>query len=191
MTFTPNSYNVRPFAPGDEDGWVRCRTLAFLTTQYYDDVKPHRGKLDAPSIGLVATDSLGHVVGVLDIEVDGTEATIDTIAVHPDHQNRGLATSLLEVALAGLSEARVTTLDAWTREDVAANEWYQRSGFQERYRYLHVYLSDGDDSSGFLAPEPLSKPHAAFAHGHIDDEDELRSRYQRVHVCRQYVRDLR
>lgn len=191
MTLTPTSYDIRPFVPGDEGGWVRCRTLAFLPTQYYDDVKPRRGELDTPSIGLGAADALGHVVGVLDIEVAGTEATIDTIAVHPDHQGHGLATSLLEVALAALAETRVTTLDAWTREDVAANEWYRRNGFQERYRYLHVYLSDGDDSSGFLAPKPLSKPHAAFAHSRIDDEIELRSRYQRVHVCRQYVRDLR
>lgn len=191
MTLTPTNYDVRPFAPDDEDGWVRCRTLAFLATQYYDDVKPRRRKLDAPSIGLVATDALGQVVGVIDIEVDGTEATIDTIAVHPDHQGQGLATSLLEVALAALAETQVATLDAWTREDVAANDWYRRNGFEERYSYLHVYLSDGDDSSGFLAPRPLTKPLGAFAHGHMDDEDELRSRYQRVHVCRQYVRDLR
>ncbi len=75
MRVTPTNYNVRPFTPDDEDGWVRCRTLAFLTTQYYDDVKPRRRKLDAPSIGLVATDALGQVFGVLDIEVDGTEAT--------------------------------------------------------------------------------------------------------------------
>lgn len=33
MTLTPTNYDVRPFAPDDEDGWVRCRTLAFLATR--------------------------------------------------------------------------------------------------------------------------------------------------------------
>ena len=34
--------------------------------------------------------------------------------------------------------ADVLTLDAWTRENTEANAWYQRSGFAENHRYLHV-----------------------------------------------------
>ena len=53
-------------------------------------------------------------------------------------------------ALSRLEAARVETLDAWTREDVAANRWYRSHGFSEQYRYLHVYLNDGDDDAGFM-----------------------------------------
>ena len=33
---------VRDYRPADAAGWVRCRALAFLGTQYYDDVHPGR-----------------------------------------------------------------------------------------------------------------------------------------------------
>jgi len=45
----------------------------------------------SPVLGaeLVAEDC-GAIVGVLDLSAEGQLATIDTIAVHPDHQWRGI-----------------------------------------------------------------------------------------------------
>ena len=88
------------------------------------------------------------------------------------------------------STTTTCTLDAWTREDIAANSWYRRNGFSERYRYLHVYLGDGDDATGFTTPEGLSAPVSAFVHASIEDEATMRERYRRVYLCRQYLREL-
>lgn len=184
---------VRAYAPTDEKSWLRCRALSFLGSQYYDDVTPRRRVLDDPSIALVVTSPSGCgevVVGILDVEIDVEAATIDTIATHPDYHGRGVATALLAAALPMLIARDVTELDAWTREDVAANAWYERMGFIEKYRYMHVYLGDGDDASGCTTPEGLSTPVIGFMHGRIEDEVELRSRYARTYVCRQYVRPV-
>ena len=114
----------------------------------------------------------------------------DTIAIHPDHQRTGVATSLLHATLPLLQRRGVSSLDAWTREDDGANHWYQRNRFHEQFRYLHVYLDYGEDKSGFTTPDHLGPPVTAFMHGRIGDEPELRARFKRVHVCRQYLRDL-
>lgn len=181
---------VRPYQPSDEIGWLRCRVLSFLDTQYYDDVKIRRTVLAESSIALVAVTPAGEIVGILDIETDGDAGTIDTIATHPDHQGVGIATALLEASLSRLDHDNIATLDAWTREDIAANRWYQSKGFAENYRYLHVYLSDGDDHAGFTAPDGLSRPISVFTHGKIEDEIHMRTQFQRVYVCRQYIRPI-
>lgn len=94
------------------------------------------------SIELVATDATG-VLGVLDVAIVGQLATIETIAVHPDRARCGLGTALLDAALRQMPLG-ATTLDAWTREDAAANAWYRRAGFEETYRYLHVYAGGSE-----------------------------------------------
>ncbi|WP_336630800.1 MULTISPECIES: GNAT family N-acetyltransferase [unclassified Microbacterium] len=180
---------VRPYHPSDERGWVRCRVLSFLDTQYYDDVAPRRRVLTDPSISLVAVGAHSEVVGILDIEIDGSAATIDTIATHPDHQGAGIATALLHDALPRLASADVLTLDAWTREDAAANRWYRRNGFTEQSPYLHVYAHDVDGSD-FATPDGLSAPVIAFMHGRLEDEVRMRERFRRVYVCRRYVRPV-
>lgn len=190
MSLSSAPFTVRAYRPADESGWLRCRVLAFLSTQYYDDVKPHRTVLAEPSIALVAVSPTGEIIGILDVQVDGNAATIDTVATHPDHQGAGVGSALLREVLSHLEAARVETLDAWTREDVAANRWYRSHGFSEQYRYLHVYLNDGDDDTGFATPDGLSAPVSAFLHGGIEDEARMRARFRRVYVCRQYLRPV-
>lgn len=184
-------FAIRPYQSTDESSWVRCRALSFLSTQYYDDVKPSRTVLAQSAIALVAVSrDEATVIGILDIELDGDAATIDTIATHPDHQHGGVATGLLRHALPMLRERGASTLDAWTREDIAANAWYQRNGFVENYRYMHVYLGDADDHEGFQTPSGLSSPVMAFMHGRPEDENDLRRRYARTYACRQYIRPV-
>jgi ribosomal protein S18 acetylase RimI-like enzyme len=185
MTFT-----TRPYTSADEQGWLRCRALAFLSTQYYDDVKPRRTTFELPAICLVAESDDGLIAGLLDVEIDRDAATIDSIAVHPDHARQGVATALLDAAVPQVRAAGVTTLDAWTREDEAANAWYQRSGFRESFRYLHVYKGGDEPADGFTTPDGLSAPVSAFVHADISLENELRARFARVHVCRRYLRSL-
>ena len=184
------TFSARPYLPADEPGWLRCRVLSFLGTQYHDDVKPHRTAFDLPAVSMVAVADDGAIAGLLDVEIDGRAATIDTVAVHPDHTRQGIATALLDAALPQVREAGATVLDAWTREDEAANAWYLGSGFVENFRYLHVYKDGDDPADGFTTPDGLSAPVIAFMHADIAREAEMRARFTRVHVCRQYRRHL-
>ena len=179
---------IRGYTDLDAQGWLRCRVLAFLDTQYYDDVKAEPTRFDGEAIRLIATADDGLVVGVLDIEIDGAAATIDTIAVHPDHRRTHWGSRLLAAAEPMLASRGVATLDAWTREDGPANSWYRANGFTERFRYLHVHKEWDDEPNGFASPSGLSETIRAFAHAPIEREEELRALFPRVYACRQYLR---
>lgn len=181
---------IRDYNTADEPQWLETRLLSFFHTSYYDDVKVAKTPLPPHSIEIV--DAMpNRILGLLDVEVEGTAATIDTIAVHPGSSRAGTGRALLDEALHRLPDS-VTTLDAWTRDDTAANGWYRAMRFVEKYRYLHVYRSDeaGDPEDGFETPPGLSRPVIAMMHASIEQEAELRARYSRVYLCRQYVLDL-
>lgn len=185
----PDAFEIRDYDDSDADSWLRCRLLSFFTTQYYDDVVIRRPTFENPSVRLVALNE-HRVVGLLDAEVFGSKATIDVLAVHPDHQRHGIATELLHTAVDRLKGHHVETLDAWTREDPPANGWYLRSGFTLAFRYVHIHKTGRDDASGFETPEGMSPPIHAFMHAPIEWESAMRERFRRVYVCRQYVRPL-
>jgi ribosomal protein S18 acetylase RimI-like enzyme len=181
---------IRDYVPADEESWLRCRLLSFLHTSYYDDVVPARPTLAHPSIQLV-TASADVIVGVLDVTIDNTLATIDTIAVHPDNARRGTATALLAEALDRLPGCGVETLDAWTREDVAANAWYQANHFTEEFRYIHVHTRGKEETAHAVSGRAEGQvPLSVFVHVPIDQEDTLRAQYKRVYICRRYVRPI-
>jgi GNAT superfamily N-acetyltransferase len=129
-------YSPEPYLPQDEQSWLRCRVLAFLDTTYYDDVAPRKPDPDAEVQLVVRHD--GHIVGLLDASRAGPTATIECVAVHPDHRRHGIASRLLDVALEQLAPLGVRRIEAWTREDPAALAWYRRRGFRESTRYLHL-----------------------------------------------------
>ena len=105
-------YVVRDYATGDEPSWLRCRILAFLTTAYFDDVVSTKPDVLAPGFGLVAVTPHDTVVGLMDVAIEDTAASIDTLAVHPDHQYRGIARSLLSHALSRVRVHDVTAISA-------------------------------------------------------------------------------
>lgn len=178
---------IRTYEPPDEQSWLRCRTLSFLSTCYYDDVWTERP--ESPAVQLVAVDR-DTVVGVFDVEIEADLATIDTVAVHPDYQHKGIATSLLSRARSELPHT-VAALDAWTREDEPALAWYRAHGFQESDHYLHVYKHWSESDEDWASPALLSPPVTAFCHASIDDEASIRARFARVYVCRRFRLDIR
>jgi GNAT superfamily N-acetyltransferase len=181
------TYVVGDYGETDEGSWLRCRVLSFLDTSYFDDVRKSKTSLLAGSFALVAVDETGQVCALLDVERQDDElATIDSIAVHPDHQRHGLASQLLQEALVRLAPRGA--LDAWTRGDVAANAWYRSSGFTIEYQYLHAYLH-GASAQGLQAP-PGVRVQAAFVHANLEDETAVRALTPRVYRCTRYVRHL-
>lgn len=184
---------VSEYEPGHETGWCRCRALAFLATAYFDDVKQRRPPCPPPGFGLVASDG-GEVVGVLDVSVEENAATIDTIAVHPDAQRRGIGTRLLSEARERALRAGAVRLNAWTRDDTQALAWYRSRGFEESDHYLHVYANHYTDaeepSRAVAAARDGFTPVIVFSHAKLESEYEARRDFARVHICRLFSRPL-
>jgi ribosomal protein S18 acetylase RimI-like enzyme len=183
---------VRPYRRDDEQGWLRCRVLAFLATAYFDDVVTKKPLVER-GIQLVAATDDDLIAGILDASVDGDLATVDTIAVHPDHQSRGIGTALLQAAKEHVKAQGATTLDAWTRDDEPTLRWYRAMGFTESDHYLHVYADhyvDRDEPRRAVESKPGLDPIKVFLHGRLEDEEEMRQQFRRVHVCRRFSMPL-
>lgn len=185
------NYTIRDYTPADEPSWLRCRVLSFLSTAYFDDVDRAKPVIEPPGLELVAVDDQDTVVGIIDTMVDGELATIDTVAVHPDHQHRGLGRRLLAQTREGTRAVGAVTLDAWTRDDANTLAWYRAMGFAESDHYLHVYAhhytSAEEPRRAITACRPGLRPIAAFLHGALADEEQLRSEFTRVHICRRFA----
>ena len=177
-------FTVRSYEPADEVGWVRCRVLSFLGSAFWDAVEREKERYEKPAIELVAEDGR-EIIGLLDVECDsdgladrpGRGGMIWHLAVHPDRQRQGVASSLLEVAERQARDGGLVRLEAWTRDDAHVQRWYERHGFTQIDSYLHVYL-ERDDLRAFDGELRLVK---AFAHYTGDDPAEIRQRYLRVH----------
>jgi ribosomal protein S18 acetylase RimI-like enzyme len=179
-----NGTVVRHYEPADEHSWLRCRVLSFLNSDYYDDVvtaKPaYPGGLE-----LVAV-AAGDIVGIYDVSVDGAHAVLETLAVHPDHERQGTATLLHHHAVAELQRRSVASMEAWTRDDAAGNAWYEKTGFVEGYRYLHVYARGETESRAAVEGRRGLAPMKVFLHAEADHDPDHVKQFERVYSCRRY-----
>jgi N-acetylglutamate synthase-like GNAT family acetyltransferase len=131
---------IRPYRDEDERGWVVCRVLAFLDTAFFDDVRREKERYERDAVELVA-ESEGEIVGLIDVECESEPGTICEdrpdlggmiwhLAVHPEHQRGGIATSLLTEAEIRAREKGIARFEAWTRDDLAARAWNEARGFE-------------------------------------------------------------
>ncbi|MFC5907476.1 GNAT family N-acetyltransferase [Streptacidiphilus monticola] len=188
---------LRDYRPADERSWLHCRVLAFLSTPYFDDVLTSKPTIAPPGFSLVMAqdgEGSGQITGVIDVAIDGTLATIETIAVHPDHQRTGLGRALLHAARARARAAGADHLDAWTRDQPETLAWYRARGFAESEHYVHVYANHYTDPAELAravpGPRPGLRPVTAFLHAPLAREAELRREFRRVHVCRRFTLPL-
>ena len=184
-------FTIRSYEPADETGWLRCRVLSFLDTAFFDAVDQEKERYERPAIELVAEED-GEIVGLLDLESGfepgmvladrpGAGGMIWHLAVHPDHQRRGIASALLAEAERRARERELVRIEAWTRDDAPAHAWYESHGFVQIDGYLHVYVERNEglrELDGALGELRLVK---AFAHYNGDRPEEIRARYRRVH----------
>ena len=199
-------YAVRPYRPEDEKQWVRCRTLAFLDTAYFDNVLTAKERYERPAIELVAVAG-EQLVGLIDVEIEdalGATGAIDAngvataevsrrtgtiwhVAVHPDWRRQGIAGALLDAVKTRATALGVTHLDAWTRDDQFVRDWYLAKGFEPKESYLHVWVDGRDELRGAVKSEiPGLMPCLAFAHYVGEDKEAIRRRIDRVHECVRY-----
>ncbi len=185
---------IRKYEPGDEQGWLRCRVLAFLDTAYYDNVFSRKETYENPSIELVAVAG-DLVVGLIDVECEvlpgsvcykrpGLAGMIWHLAVHPDWRRKGIAFKLLSSAKKLASKRGIQRFEAWTRDDPGVNAWYLSQGFEVIDSYLHVFVEGKDELQGVISAEiPGLRPVQVFAHYTGEDRNAVSRRFSRVHQC--------
>jgi ribosomal protein S18 acetylase RimI-like enzyme len=192
---------VRPYEAADEEGWLRCRVLSFLGSAYFDDVRREKERYANPAIELVAEDD-GEIVGLVDVECElepgsvcedrpGLGGMIWHLAVHPDHQRRGVATALLAEAERLAGDRGLVRFEAWTRDDPHVQRWYESHGFEQIDGYLHVYVELDEALRDLFPIAEGIRPVKVFAHYLGDDRDAVRSRFRRVHDCVLYEHRFR
>lgn len=191
---------IRNYRKVDEVGWVRCRTLSFLDTAYYDNVLKEKETYENPAIELVAVIE-NNIVGLLDIEYETQEGTVCTrgnglggmiwhIAVHPDFRRRGIGKNLLLKAQERSKEVGLNYLEAWTRDDDWVNRWYDINGFEQEESYLQVFI-DGEELSGVIKSDiPKLYPVLTYAHYVGEEQDEIKKKFKRTHECFCYKKRL-
>ena len=193
-------FAIRPFQPGDESGWVRCRVLAFLDTAYFDDVCREKERYQGRAIELVALAD-GQVVGLIDVECEeepgaicsapsgaaqaGLAGMIWHLAVHPDYRRRGIGRALLAEAARRAQAWQIRRFEAWTRDDAFVNDWYCTQGFRQVQHYWHIILGSRAELAAIQTQVPGLRPVSAFAH-YLGDDQGVLERFERVHRCTRY-----
>ena len=184
---------IRPYEAADEESWLRCRALSFLGSVYFDDVRQEKERYANPAIELVA-DEDGEIVGLVDVECEQEPGTVCEdrpglggmiwhLAVHPDHQRRGVATDLLAEAERLAGERGLVRFEAWTRDDQHVQRWYESRAFERIDAYLHVYIELGEGLRDLFPIAEGIRPVKLFAHYMGEDRDAVRRRFARVHDC--------
>ena len=183
---------IRDYRVNDEIGWVRCRTLAFLQTAYFDNVLNKKEHYENPAIELVA-ELDGQIVGLIDVEYEKEERTVCSkgeglggmiwhIAVHPDFSQQGIGQQLLDEAENRAKEIGLNRFEAWTRDDLWVQNWYQKMNFNLVDSYYHVYF-DGDEINHRIQSN-VSKLYVmnVFAN-YVGKDIEQFKNNKRIHQC--------
>ena len=182
---------IRAYAPVDERGWLQCRLLSFFGSAFYDDVVREKARYEHDAIELVA-EADGEIVGLIDVECETEPATVCFdrpglggmiwhLAVHPEHQRRGVAAALLAEAERLAKDRGVCRFEAWTRDDPHVQDWYESNGFERVESYLHVYIERDEGLRDTVFEDGQLRLVKAFAHYTGDDPDAIRQRFRRVH----------
>ena len=127
---------IQDYNDSDEIGWVRCRTLSFLNTAYFDNVLNKKENYENPAIELVA-ELNGQIIGLIDIEYEKEEKTVCSrghglggmvwhVAVHPDYHRQGIGEQLLQEAEKRAINLGLNRFEAWTRDDRWVRNWYEK-----------------------------------------------------------------
>ena len=116
------------------DAWPRK-----LFLEYYDDCR----KLFF--VGKSSRRIAGYIIGCIEGSVDGREAEIASLAVHPDYRRQGLAAALITRLLLELRASGVRRVELMVRVGNTAGEQLYRSFGFRRLRIVARYYEDGGD----------------------------------------------
>jgi ribosomal protein S18 acetylase RimI-like enzyme len=184
---------IREYKDTDEIGWVRCRTLSFLNTAYFDNVLNKKEKYENPAIELVA-ELNGQIIGLIDVEYEKEEKTVCSkgeglggmvwhIAVHPDYYRQGIGEQLLQEAEKRSINLGLNRFEAWTRDDYWVQNWYEKMKFIKVDFYYHIYFEGNEMINRIQSTIPKLYLVNTFAHYIGDDIEKFKTTNQRIHEC--------
>ncbi|MFC5466012.1 GNAT family N-acetyltransferase [Lederbergia graminis] len=191
---------IRDYKDTDEIGWVRCRTLSFLNTAYYDNVLNRKESYENPAIELVA-ELEGQIVGLMDVEYEVEEKTVCSrgeglggmiwhIAVHPDYYRQGIGEQLLQEAEKRAINLGLNRFEAWTRDDAWVQSWYEKMSFNKVDSYYHIYFEGNEMKNIIQSSHPKLYLVSSFAHYVGEDIEQFKNSNQRIHECVCYEKYL-
>lgn len=176
---------IRPYEPSDENGWLRCRVLAFLDTAYFDDVCQEKEQYDSRAIELVAEVD-GIIVGLIDVACEGNSGMIWHLAVHPDYRRQRIGSALLMTAKEYAKAWGIEQFEAWTRDDEFVEQWYRSQGFRWMESYYHIYIEPGTEMEKVIECNISGlRPLSVFA-SYVGDDASFLRKFKRVHRCNRY-----
>ena len=122
---------IRPFQPGDEESvvqlWIDCGLIVPWNNPHRDIQRKCKVQ---PEMFLVAC-SDGQIIGAVMAGYDGHRGWINYLAVHPQHQQSGVARHMLEEAEARLRAVGCPKINIQVRSaNAGAIEFWRKSGFQ-------------------------------------------------------------
>ena len=141
----PGPETIRPAAKSDLPAILDieqlCRTVTWSPAAFSQELS------NGGAINLVAHDEHGSACGFVFAMLAADELEINTIAVHPDHRRRGVASRLLAAAAdaARRSGAESIHLEVRSKNKVAFN-LFSALGFEIRWVRKKYYTDDGDDA---------------------------------------------
>lgn len=183
---------IKQYEKKYEKSWLHCRLLSFLETAYYDDVYTNVPTYEEKnSLQLIAVEN-EQVIGLIDVVWDSTTskktsfgegngAVIEHLAVHPAFQGRGIAQQLYAAVAQTLADNGLHFIEVWTRDDVGANQFYQKQGFEVASQYFHVYGKKQQET----------EPTLVSGFYHVLEQEQL-AQYDsaRVYPCYGYLKWL-
>lgn len=184
---------IREYKDTDEISWVRCRTLSFLNTAYFDNVLNKKEKYENPAIELVA-ELNGQIIGLIDVEYEKEEKTVCSrgqglggmiwhVAVHPDYYRQGIGKQLLQEAEKRATNLGLNRFEAWTRDDCWVRNWYEKVQFKKVYSYYHIYLEGNEMKNRIQSTIPNLHLVNTFAHYVGEDIEQFKSDNERIYEC--------
>ncbi|WP_225743506.1 N-acetyltransferase [Marinilactibacillus sp. Marseille-P9653] len=173
-----SEFTILPYQPIFEKSWVRCKALAYLHSQFIDQMSQEKDIYSEKEDGYKETIELvalfkDEVVGLIDIGIYSEERTkndlyvkdayqgsyVDAIAIHPDFQKLGIAQSLWDQSIQILKSKDVHYLTIFTRDDLPANQFYQKNGAQLLTKHYRVkgQLKQSPYPSGKFMVDPSTQ----------------------------------
>lgn len=154
-----------------EKSWVYCRSLAYTFSQFQDQITSFKETYPLEEFGYEGTIEIvalhnNEVIGLMDVGIFNNErnefypyvkenlkgAYIECLAVHPDHQRKGIAKELFQHMINELKQHSLDYLAIFTRNDQNANSLYKKLGAKlvaKNYRVLGELKNSSSSISSF------------------------------------------